>query len=448
MHGDTHIADTILFGWEPLWVATVIFVLTYAAVISERINRAVVALLGASLMIASGIVSQHAALSGEDFNTLGLLSGMMIIVAITRRSGVFQYVAFWSAKRVGAKPWGILLMLSLVTALFSALLDNVTTVLLVAPVTLLITHELKISPYPFLVAEIMASNIGGAATLIGDPPNIMIGSAVHLSFNDFLVHMAPIIPPILIVTLLIIYFIWGRQMDADDKYRQRVMDFNERNSITDVRLLQQSLLVLSLVLTGFILARPLHLEPATIAMFGAALLLLLDNIGKKSEQQSKDVHRSFAEVEWVTIFFFVGLFIIVHGVEHAGLLGLFANSVLEMTKGDMTLTAVTILWVSALFSAVIDNIPFVATMIPVIKSMGPSLGGSEALMPLWWSLALGACLGGNGSLIGASANLIVAGYAERAGHPIHFLKFMFVAFPLMLVSIVIANIYIYLRYLA
>ena len=441
-------SDLIAWGLDPLWVAVVLFVATYAAIISERLNRAIVALLGGSLMIVSGVVNQQAALNGEDFNTLGLLVGMMVIVAITRRSGVFQFVAIWSAKRVGASPWGILLMLTLVTAVFSALLDNVTTVLLVAPVTLLITYELKVPPYPFLFAEIFASNIGGAATLIGDPPNIMIGSAVHLGFNDFLFHLAPIIPVILLVTLGIIYMLWGRRMVADEHARRRVMDFDEAKAITDTRLLWQSLTVIGMVLAGFVGAHGLGLEPATVALFGAAALLALDNLGKGSEQQSKDVHRSFADVEWVTIFFFIGLFVVVHGVERAGLLEILAREVVELTRGDMTLTVLVVLWVSALFSAVVDNIPFVATMIPVIKSMGPSLGGAEAIMPLWWALALGACLGGNGSLIGASANLIVAGYSERAGHPIRFMGFLAVAFPLMLVSIVIANIYLYLRYLA
>ena len=225
------------------------------------------------------------------------------------------------------------------------------------------------------------------------------------------------------------------------------MDFNEREAITDVRLLKQSLAVLALVIAGFVMAHPLHLEPATIAMFGAALLLLLSNLPNNAEEQSENVHHTFGEVEWVTIFFFVGLFIVVHGIEHAGLLNILADEVLKLTGGDMTNTALAIMWVSAVASAIVDNIPFVATMIPMINAMGPTFGGADALMPLWWSLALGACLGGNGSLIGASANLIVAGFAERAGHRIRFLPFMFMAFPLMLISIVIASVYLYLRFL-
>ncbi len=443
---DSH-TSSVIFGWDPLWVSSIIFVITYALVVTEKINRSIVALLGAGLMIMLGIINQQTAINGIDFNTLGLLTGMMVIVAISRRSGVFQYVAVWGAKKVHARPWGILLMLSLVTAVFSALLDNVTTVLLIAPVTLLITGELKVHPYPFLFAEIFASNIGGTATLIGDPPNIMIGSAVNLSFNDFLVNLAPITLLIFPVTLFVIYLIWGRHMHAADEDRARIMQFKEKQAITDVPLLKKSLAVISLVVLGFLFAHQLHLEPATIAMMGAALLLLLTSINTKAEEQSEHVHKSFAEVEWVTIFFFVGLFIVVHGIEHAGLLNILANHVLSLTGGDLTLTAMAIIWASAVFSAIVDNIPFVATMIPIIESMAPTFGGADQLMPLWWSLALGACLGGNGSLVGASANLIVAGFAERAGYRINFIQFMLIAFPLMLLSIVIASIYVYLRYL-
>lgn len=447
MHDHSDAIGEAAFGWDPLWVSGILFIATYAVIITEKINRAVVAGLGAGLMVTLGVLNQEAAIRGVDFNTLGLLTGMMVIVAITRRSGVFQYVAIWSAKKAKARPWGILLMLSIVTALFSALLDNVTTVLLIAPVTLLITKELKVSPYPYLFAEIFSSNIGGTATLIGDPPNIMIGSAVGLTFNDFILNLAPIVPVIMLITLGIIYLVWGRHMHATDEARRHIMGFDEREAITDVPLLKRSLLVLALVITAFVLAHPLRLEPATIAMFGAGLLLLLANLEHDAEKQSERVHRTFGEVEWITIFFFVGLFIVVAGIEHAGLLGILAEKVIELTGGDLTVTALAIVWVSAVASAVVDNIPFVATMIPLIKSMGPTLGGPDALLPLWWSLALGACLGGNGSLIGASANVIVAGFAERAGHRIRFVQFLLLAFPLMLMSIVIATLYLYLRYL-
>jgi Na+/H+ antiporter NhaD/arsenite permease-like protein len=447
MHGPDANTAHIIFGWDPLWVASILFVVTYAVIVSEKVNRAIVSLLGAGLMVMLGVLNQETAISGIDFNTLGLLTGMMVIVTITKRSGVFQYIAVWSAKKVKAQPWGILLMLSVVTAVFSALLDNVTTVLLIVPVTLLICHELDLSPYPFLFAEIFASNIGGTATLIGDPPNIMIGSAVHLTFNDFLFNLAPIVPLILLVTLGVIYAVWGRKLQATDEARERIMRFREQDAITDARLLKQSLFVLFLVIGGFVLAQPLQLEPASIAMFGAAFLLLLSNLHRSPEQQSENVQKIFSKVEWVTIFFFIGLFVAVKGIEQAGVLEILADKALGMTGGDMTLTAMTILWISAIASAIVDNIPFVATMIPLIKSMAPTFGGAENLMPLWWSLALGACLGGNGSLVGASANLIVAGFAERSGHRIRFLPFMAAAFPLMILSVLIASIYIYLRYL-
>jgi len=446
MHGSEASAH-VIFGWDPLWVSSILFVVTYAVIVSEKINRAIVSLLGAGLMVMLGVLNQETAVSGIDFNTLGLLTGMMVIVAITKRSGIFQYVAVWSAKKVGAHPWGILLMLSVVTAVFSALLDNVTTVLLIVPVTLLICRELDLNPYPYLFAEIFCSNIGGTATLIGDPPNIMIGSAVNLTFNDFLFNLAPVVPFIMLITLVIIYFIWGRKLQATDDARSRVMRFREQDAITDTLLLKQSLTVLALVICGFVLAHPLKLEPASIAMFGAALLLLLSNLHRSPEQQSENVQEIFCKVEWVTIFFFIGLFVAVKGIEQAGALEILADHAIGLTGGDMTLTAMTILWISAIASALVDNIPFVATMIPLIQSMAPTFGGAENLAPLWWSLALGACLGGNGSLVGASANLIVAGFAERSGHRIRFLPFMAAAFPLMLLSILIASLYIYFRYL-
>lgn len=440
-------SSATVFNLDPFWLSLALFAATYIAIITERLNRAIIALIGAALMIGSGVLTQHAALrDGVDFNTLGLLTGMMLIVAITRKCGVFQYVAVWSAKKVNADPWGIMLMLALVTAVFSAFLDNVTTVLLVAPVTLLITDELKVNAYPFLFTEIFASNIGGTATLIGDPPNIMIGSATGLSFNAFVWNLAPAVLVILAATLLPIYLIWGRKLVATPEARTRVMQFDERQAITDPRLLKQSLSVLTLVIAGFMSAHVLNLEPATIAMAGAAVLLLLDNFAHSPEHQSERIHRTFGEVEWVTIFFFLGLFIVVHGIEIAGVLSWLANEVVTLTGGDLTITAQAILWASAVASAIVDNIPFVATMIPLIKSMAPVFGGSEHLLPLWWSLALGACLGGNGTLIGASANLIVAGIAERAGSPIRFVPFMLMAFPLMLFSITISSVYIHLRY--
>jgi Na+/H+ antiporter NhaD/arsenite permease-like protein len=445
-HSGAH-AASVLFGLSPLWVATALFVLTYVVIMADKLNRAIVALLGAGLLILAGVMNQEEAMGAVDWNTLGLLLGMMLIVNITRRSGLFQYVAIWSAKKVDARPWGILLMMSIVTAVFSAFLDNVTTVLLTVPVTLLITDELKVKPYPYLFAQIFASNIGGTATLIGDPPNIMIGSATGLTFNDFALALTPIIVVIFVATMMPLYYVWGRYLRATDENRRHVMSFNENEAITDPRLLKQSLAVIALVIAGFMAQRQTGIEPATTAIFGAAVLLLLDNLGKDSETQSKNVHGALSEAEWITLMFFLGLFILVFGVQKAGLINLLADALLKATGGNFNVTALAILWASAILSAFIDNIPFVATMIPLIKAMGPSLGGDAALLPLWWALSLGACLGGNGTLIGASANLVVAGLAERAGTTFRFVEFLKVAFPLMLISIVISHAYLYLRYL-
>ncbi len=440
-------APQVPFGWDPVWTSTLLLLATYAAVTSEKVNRAIVALLGGGAMIMLGVLNQAAAVQGVDFNTIALLTGMMIMVAITRKSGVFEFVAIWSAKKVRANPAGILFMLQIVTSVFSAFLDNVTTVLLVVPVTLVITEELKVRPWPYLVALIFASNIGGTATLIGDPPNILIGSAAGLSFDDFLVNLTPVIVVVQLATSAAIHLIWGRRLRAPAECRLRVMRFDEKDAIRDRLLLVQSVSVLALVVLAFAFSRRLGLEPGSIAMIGGALLMLLHGLGKDAETQSHQAHATFAEVEWVTIFFFVGLFVVVHGVEQAGVLSLLARKLLAATGGDLRVTALAILWSSALLSAVVDNIPFVATMIPLIKSMAPSFGGPQAITPLWWALSLGACLGGNGTLVGASANLTVAGMAERAGHPIRFVPFLKVAFGLMLMSVLISSAYLYVRYL-
>ncbi len=433
-------------GLNPLWLATVVMIVTYGVIISERLNRSIIALLGAMLMIMFGLLTQEQAVAGVDFNTIGLLVGMMVIVSITRKSGVFEYLAIWSAKLVKANPAGILATLAVVTAVVSALLDNVTTVLLVVPVTLIITEALKVNPYPFLFSQILASNIGGTETLIGDPPNILIGGQVGLSFNDFLIHLLPVIVVILIVHVISIHLIWGRSMASTAELRARVMAFDESEAITDSRLLKLASLVLALVIVAFVMARPLGLESGTIGMAGAALLLMLDNLGKSAEHQSASVVKVYNEIEWITIFFFVGLFIVIAGVEHAGLLRLLADKLLAATGGDFNVTGFSILWTSAVLSAIVDNIPFVATMIPLIKSLGPAFGGADALTPLWWCLSLGACLGGNGTLIGASANLTVAGIAERNGIPFRFMEYTRIAFPLMLIHLAICNLYVWWRY--
>ncbi len=440
---------TAIFGLSAPWLAMIIFVATYVLIIAERINRSIIALLGASATIITGLLSQEEAVRGIDFNTIALLTGMMILVSITRTCGMFEFLAIWSAKKGRAEPWALLALFAVVTAVLSAFLDNVTTVLLIAPVTLAVTRQLEVAAYPFLFAEIFASNIGGTATLIGDPPNIIIGSAAGLSFNDFVINLAPIIAIAMVAQLLLAHLIWGRRMRATLQAKARVMALDPTSLITDPRLMRMSLAVLGLVTLGFILARPLRLEPGTIALSGAAVLMLCHNIEhhREMERQTAKVSATFGDVDWITIFFFIGLFIIVHAVDVAGILDMAARFLLGMTGEERTTTAVVILWGSAVLSAVVDNIPFVAAMVPLIKEMTPALGGVEQAIPLWWALSLGACLGGNGTLIGASANLAVAGIAERNGVGFSFLTYTKYGFALMLISVAIGNVYLWLRYL-
>ncbi len=442
----THAASQVYFGFDPMWVSTGILVITYAVIMSEQVNRAVVALAGAGVMVIIGVLQQEEAIRGIDWNTLGLLSGMMILVSVSRRSGMFEFVAVWSARAAKAHPGGIMILLQVATAILSALLDNVTTVLLIVPVTIAITQTLKVPPYPYLFAEIMASNIGGTATLIGDPPNIIIGSQVDLTFNDFVYNLAPVIVVILIVQTIMIHILWGKDLRATPEAEATVMAMNPIEAIKDWVLLKQGLAVLTLVMIGFVMARQLHLEPATIALTGAAVLMLLDNWSHHSEKASHNIHSTFGDVEWITIFFFLGLFVVVHGVEVGGLLHLLAEKLVAATGGDLAHAGYAILWASAFLSAIVDNIPFVATMIPLIKSMAPAFGGPEHIMPLWWCLSLGACLGGNGTLVGASANLTVAGISERNGVPFRFLTYTLYAAPMTIVSIAIANVYVWWRY--
>ena len=448
MHQVSATAPSI-FGADPFWVAITIFALTYLLVITDRINRSIIALLGAGVMVVSGVLSQDEAIRGIDFNTIALLTGMMVLVAIARRCGMFEYLAVWSAKKGRARPWAILAMLSLVTAIVSAFLDNVTTVLLIAPVTLAIARHLEAPPYPFLFAEVFASNIGGTATLIGDPPNIMIGSAAHLSFNDFALNLAPVIMFVMAAQLVATHLIWGRTMRARAAARERVMALDTHALITDPRLMRSSLLVIGAVIAAFVFAGPLNLQPGTIALFGAAVLMLLHNLEhhREPEKQTMRVTETFNEVDWITIFFFLGLFVIVHGIDSAGALDLAARHLIALTGGDPTSTAVAILWGSAFLSAIVDNIPFVAAMIPLIRELAPHLGGAGEVMPLWWALSLGACLGGNGTLIGASANLAMAGIAERNGIDFRFTTYTKHAFGLMLIGVAISNVYLWLRYL-
>ncbi len=418
------------------YASILIFTLTYILIIWEKFHRMVVAMTGGVVMLLLGFLSQETALKDDiDFNTLGLLIGMMILVTITRRSGVFEAVAIWSAHVTKGHPFRLLALLSGITAIASALLDNVTTVLLIVPVTLTLTDKLQINPLPFLISEILASNIGGTATLIGDPPNIMIGSATGLSFNSFAYNLAPICIFILLATIALLLFFYRKDLHVEEEHRLSVLQLRYQDAIHDQALLKKSLFVLGLTILGFTLHGFFHLESATIALAGAMLLLLIS----KAEPEEILLH-----IEWPTIFFFTGLFVLVGGLKSTGVIKAIAHWALALTQGQVMETSLFVLWLSAIASAFIDNIPFVATMIPMLQEMG-QLSGMN-LEPVWWSLALGACLGGNGTLIGASANVVVAGIAEKNGIAITFRSFFKLAFPLMLVSIVLSHIYVYFRY--
>ena len=434
-------ASTVLFGLNPMLVASAILAIVYVFIITDRINAAVISLIGACALILTGVLNQELAVRGIDFNTIFLLIGMMVIVGITKQSGVFEYVAIVSAKSVRANPRLLLIALTIITAVFSALLDNVTTVMLIVPITLLLAEQLKLSPYPFLLAQIFASNIGGTATLIGDPPNILIGSAVGLSFMDFVENVGPVSLVSMVFIIVFFDFVWGRKFNTTLKAKAHLLRYKPAEALEDIPLLKKSLFVLALVMLGFTAGHSMGIEPGT-----TALLMLLDVMGHTASEQSKRVHKAFGEVEWETIFFFIGLFILVYGVDYTGLLSILGHEMMTLTGGNLEDTGYLILWVSALVSALINNIPFVATMIPIIESMAPDFGGMDKLEPLWWCLSLGACLGGNGSLIGASANVMVASFADRAGQRIHFVQFMLLGFPLMLFTILISMIYAALFY--
>ena len=418
------------------FLSITVFLIAYGVIISEKVHRMVVAMAGGMAMILCGFVSQEAVLMEDiDFNTLGLLIGMMILVAITRRTGAFEAVAIWAAKVTKGRPLWLLALLSFITAVASAFLDNVTTVLLVVPVTLTLTDKLDVNPIPFLVSEIMASNIGGTATLIGDPPNIMIGSAVGLSFNDFLLALTPVCIVIMAVTVALLMFFYRRDLEVTEVNRLKLLALDAAAQIKDWLLLKKSLAVLALTIGSFMLHGLLHLESATLAMTGAMLLLLI------SGEEPEDI---LLHVEWPTIFFFMGLFALVGGLRATGVIGALAQWGLGITQGQVQEMTFLVLWISAVASAFIDNIPFVATMIPLLKEVG-QLGGLS-MEPVWWALSLGACLGGNGTLIGASANVVVAGIAEKNGFVISFEYCLKIAVALMLVSIGISHVYLWLNY--
>lgn len=398
------------------YIAIAVFVIAYMLIISEKIHRTIVALTGAMVMIIMGILSQDQAIHHIDFNTIGLLTGMMIMVNITSETGLFNYLAIWAAKKVKANPVKLLVALSALTAVCSAFLDNVTTVLLTVPVTFSITAQLKIPVQPFLIAQIMSSNIGGTATLIGDPPNIMIGSAVpEMDFMAFLTNLGDICIVIFAITIAIIIAIYHKKLHTTTALQEQVMGMNEKEELKDTLLLKKCLTVLFLTIITFMFHAQLGLESATVALAGASLLMLIT-----VSRREKRIANILSRLEWLAIFFFVGLFILVGGLVETGVIKAMAAEAIKITSGNVTASTMLILWLSAIASAFIDNIPFVATLIPMIKEMGAM--GMTNLEPLWWALSLGACLGGNGTLIGASANVVVAGMASAHGEKLSFIS--------------------------
>lgn len=412
-------------------VSIAVFLVTFAIIVTEKINRTVAAMVGAMVLLIIRIIDQGEATKFIDYTTVGVLVGMMIIVAIIKRTGLFQYLAIKAAKMVKGDPMKIIILFGIMTGVLSAFLDNVTTILLMIPVTLVIAKLLKISPIPFIMSEVLASNIGGTATLIGDPPNIMIGSEAGLGFLDFIINLSPVIFVILIISVYIIRGIYKSDLQVENELKEHIMNLDEKTAIVDGNLLFKSLSVLGLVILGFFLHEHLGYESSTVALAGATLLLLISGI---------EIDELLVEVEWPTIFFFISLFIIVGTLEEVGVISMLAKYVISLTKGNLMTTGLVILWSSAILSAFLDNIPFVATMIPLIKGLGAISGMN--IMPLWWALSLGACLGGNGTLIGASANVVTAGIMEKEGYKITFKDFTKIGFPLMLISIVVSTIYL------
>lgn len=422
-------------------VAVTVFVVAYILIATEKVHRLMAALGGAAVLLALGVVGSEDAFysheTGIDWDVIFLLLGMMVIVGVLRKTGVFEYVAIWAAKRAGGSPLRVMILLVLITAIASAFLDNVTTVLLIAPVTLLVCERLAVNPVPFLIAEVLASNIGGASTLIGDPPNIIIASRAGLSFNDFLIHMAPIIVVELIVFTLILPLLFRGSFTADPDRVAGVMALNEKEAIRDSRLLIKCGVVLLAVFIGFVGHSAFHIEPSVVALLGAGLLVLVSGLRPKDYMPS---------VEWETLLFFAGLFIMVGALVKTGVIGHLATLATDATGGDALLAVMLILGVSAVLSGVIDNIPYVATMSPLVQQLAAGVADPAQSQALWWSLALGADLGGNATAVGASANVVVLGIAARAGSPISFWDFTKKGIIVTAITILIAAPYLWLRY--
>ncbi|MBR3182035.1 MAG: ArsB/NhaD family transporter [Eggerthellaceae bacterium] len=422
-------------------LSIVVFVVVMALVVSEKIHRAVAALAGAVVLlivsslsaINTGVVeifpSFDAALESIDFNTLAVLCGMMMFVGVVKLSGLFEYVAIKSAKLCKGDPWKIMVVFAIITAVFSAFLDNVTTILLIGPMTIMLCRTLKIDATPFLMVEILSSNVGGTATLIGDPPNIMIGSAAGLTFFDFIKYDAPAVVMMMVVIIVVFKFLYGKKLHVHQEDMDHVMELDENEAIKDRFLFRVSIAMIAVVTVSFMAHGALNLESGVIALAAAAIILLISRA---------DLEEVIHDVEWPTIGFFLGLFIVVGGMEHTGVIEMIGTWMVEITGGNIVLLIVVLLWGSAILSAILDNIPFVATMIPIIAVM-QSQGVDVA--PLWWALSLGACLGGNGTLVGASANVVLSSIANREGYPISFMSFTKVGFPIMIITIIVATVY-------
>lgn len=415
-------------------IAIIIFVVVIVAIMTEKVHRSAAALAGAVALLLTNVLSIDAAIGYIDFNTIGVLIGMMLFVAVVKNSGMFEYIAIKAAKLAHGDPWKIMVAFILITAGLSAFLDNVTTVLLVGPMTITIARILEVNPVPFLITQIMASNIGGTATLIGDPPNIMIGSAAGLDFMDFLCNTGLAVFFIIIATVIVMRFIYKPKLFAKKEAIEAVMELDENKAIVDKPLLHKSIIMIILVIIGFVFHGQIGIESATISLTAAAVMLL---IGKQN------IDYIISEVEWSTILFFTMLFVVVGGLVETGLIGQLASFVMDTTAGHTTMMIMVLLWASALLSSVLDNIPFVATLIPLVQAMGASGVDVE---PLWWAISLGACLGGNGTLIGASANVVLSGISNRHGYPITFKDYTKIGFPLMIMSVLISTAYLLIKY--
>lgn len=422
---------------EQFYLAIGIFILTYVGIMSEKIPRTVCALVGGGAMIYGGYVTQEQAITEFiDWNTLGLLAGMMILISVVKKSGFFRVLALWAMKMSRGNPRELLILLSLVTAVGASLIDSVTAALLIAPMTISLCRMLKITPIPILISEILMCNVGGTALMIGNPPNVMIGSATHLDFNDFFIHMAPMVVVAIAVTLVGILVIFNKDLPHGHLPKEELDKIDVMSAIEDRMIFNRSLIVLGLTIVGFVLHSALHLQSATIAMTGGVVAMMVCHINPEDAMK---------EVDLDTLFFFMGLFILVGGMENAGVINVIATWGVDLVNGDHHLITIMIIWLSGIASAFIDNIPFTATMIPLIKDMQSIMNLPHADY-MWWALASGACFGGNGTMIGASPNVIMVAIAAKEGHNISFLTFMKWCFPLMILSLIVATGYVEFRY--